>query len=389
VAQCNPIALRFDHWRTPQIFLIPFARERQRLSLGSFSCHNSFSLAYPLATMQIVFVHLQTPLPRHLTLNLERTARLFPKHTVWLITDQVSKRLKNSPYSIYEPVKGTSWAAIESTLSHPKDFRGNFWFTSLARFLALGEFSEEHEGEILHVESDVVLSKDFPFEIFSSLSKSIYFPVVSEHQAIASTLYFRNSAGATALARFSVESALKLNATTDMLVLHGLLEERSDLCGVLPSGPPVRQVFSSNLSDNLFQEMAEGYPKFGGVFDGWEYGAFLFGHDPRNGRGWSPIRTDYPEYYIHVDQTRYVFDQVREFPNLVLEPEGLVFPLYSMHIHAKILGVFHFRNSSRTIRKYVSKSHLPSRRIFSPIIFLKAIPPALERRSKRFWALVR
>ena len=333
--------------------------------------------------MQIVFVHLQTPLPRHLTLNLERTAHLFPEHAVWLVTDQVSEHLKNFPYFIHELVKGASWAAIESALSHPKDFRGNFWFTSLARFLALGEFSEEHEGEILHVESDVLLAKDFPFYAFSRSDYQFYFPVVSDLLGIASTLYLRCSKDAVSLAEYAFQVTKACPSITDMHLLQLFLKENPLKCGVLPSAPPRDEAFSKTTPRTFFNEISKQYSQFMGVFDGSDYGQYLFGHDARNRRGWRYIRRNEPETYVQVPVTRYFFDEKREFASLELKSDGTVFPLYSLHVHSKITKVFDLRLSNIVMKKYIAKSHLGESSIFSLPIFLKSLPSAARRRIRK------
>jgi hypothetical protein len=333
--------------------------------------------------MRIIFVHLGTPIPKHLSLNLERTAKLFPEHDVWLITDQATKRLKNSSYFIYEPTRGTSWEVIESTLSHPKDFRGNFWFTSLARFLVLGEFSEEHKGEILHVESDVLLAKDFPFDAFSAGDRNFYFPVVSDSFGIASTLYLRGSKEAIALSEYAVHTTMASSSITDMYMLRQFLKENPLLCGVLPSAPPRDEVFSKTTPRALLSEISEQYSHFMGVFDGSDYGQYLFGQDARNRRGWRYIRRNESETYVQVPMTRYVFDEKREFASLELKSDGEIFPLYSLHVHSKISKVFDYRLTNIVMKKYISQSHLDESDIFSFSIFLKALPPAARRRLQK------
>jgi len=272
---------------------------------------------------------------------------------------------------------------IESTLSHPKDFRGNFWFTSLARFLVLGEFSEEHKGEILHVESDVLLAKDFPFDAFSAGDRNFYFPVVSDSFGIASTLYLRGSKEAIALAEYAVHTTMASSSITDMYMLRQFLKENPLLCGVLPSAPPRDEVFSKTTPRALLSEISEQYSHFMGVFDGSDYGQYLFGQDARNRRGWRYIRRNESETYVQVPMTRYVFDEKREFASLELKSDGEIFPLYSLHVHSKISKVFDYRLTNIVMKKYISQSHLDESNIFSLSIFLKSLPPAARRRLQK------
>jgi hypothetical protein len=249
----------------------------------------------------------------------------------------------------------------------------------------MDDFSKHYAGEFLHVESDVVLAKDFPFEAFSRGPLDIYFPVVSTDLGIASTIYFRDAHTAKALAQYSVKSVFESSSTTDMHILRGFLEENPTLCGVLPSAPPILRVYSSEMPSPLFQEISNQYSYFLGIFDGIDYGKFLFGHDPRNRRGWKYIRKNDIENYINVRASRYVFNESREFPDLLVDTENDIFPFYSLHIHAKNLKVFNIKSSSRTIRKYVAKSHLDESDVFSLSIFLKALYSAAKRRLHKLW----
>ena len=70
---------------------------------------------------------------------------------------------------IHRYAPSEEWQRLDHNLSHPKNFRENFWLTSLARFLALEDYLAQSNEEIIHLESDVILAKDFPFSKFSDL----------------------------------------------------------------------------------------------------------------------------------------------------------------------------------------------------------------------------
>jgi hypothetical protein len=97
-------------------------------------------------------------------MNLRRTRRLFPARKIILISNQKQLLPKGVSIFLYNP--GATWNQIEVSLAHPKDYRNNFWMTSMARFLALVEYQEVVGKEMIHIESDVILSRDFPFEKF-------------------------------------------------------------------------------------------------------------------------------------------------------------------------------------------------------------------------------
>jgi hypothetical protein len=155
-------------------------------------------------------------------LNLKRTISLFPLHEVHLITDQDVTKIKinNLAVSKYHP--SDNWINLEKLLQHPKIFRNNFWFTSLARFIAIAEFVKTHDEAMIHIESDVIISEDFPLKVFSKLNVDFSFPVVNSDQAIASCLFIGNSRAADELIRITLESAIENNLTADMYILKKL-----------------------------------------------------------------------------------------------------------------------------------------------------------------------
>jgi hypothetical protein len=155
-----------------------------------------------------------------LALNIARCKTLFPNIPIVLIANRDCNLPRNIEVEVSIYDTGSEWLQLDNNLSHPKDFRENFWLTSLARFLAIEDYLANYPGEILHLESDVILSKDFPFNKFSNLDKPIAFPILSSSQGIASTLYIRNHETAGLLVSLTLEMASKDSKTTDMLVLR-------------------------------------------------------------------------------------------------------------------------------------------------------------------------
>jgi hypothetical protein len=221
-----------------------------------------------------MFAHFYSRLPRHLLLNLERTVLLFPEHEVILVTDQETRELYIPNLQVLKYASSLDWSQIEDTLSHPKGFRNNFWFISLARFIAIAEVSRGSLKPILHVESDVILASDFPFDLFLSLEKDFAFPIVSDALAIASCLYFRNGLAASKLARFTIDSVHSNQSTTDMHILRDFLDRYPEDVYVLPSTPSQTGALSS-ASVEFLNQTEIGIRDFGGIFDGFDIGRFL------------------------------------------------------------------------------------------------------------------
>ena len=330
--------------------------------------------------MKIVFAHFGNRLPKHLTLNIERCKTLFPNIPIVLIANRECNvpRTAGLEVSIYD--KNSEWLQLDSNLSHPKDFRDNFWLTSVARFLAIKDYLANSPGEILHLESDVILSKDFPFDRFSKLAKPIAFPILSSSQGIASTLYIRNHETAALLVSLTLEMASKDSKTTDMLVLRSFYKSYPEKTQLLPIGPIGKTAYRNFAEGTILEEMTSAALIFNGCFDGLDIGYYLFGVDPRNAKGKKYLRKPLANSFLNVKETNIKYSSSRNFLNIssnLSEPE---IPIFSLHIHSKNAKLFQIEQSTKLFKVAVKNYRFPESIEFLPRIFLNSIIQAFKRR---------
>ena len=329
--------------------------------------------------MNLVFAHFGSPIPKHLLLNLERCTALFPDHQIFLITD-INLKMKN--IVIYNYIASEDWWLLYNRLKHSKNFRNNFWFTSSARFLALADFSKTIEGDFLHIESDVIIAEDFPFKSLSKSNYDIIFPIVSDSNAIASCLYVRDSETADYLADLTLSESQKNNLTTDMYILSILSKEANLNFSPLPTAPS--NYYLRKESNTRFLQFSDiAATEFGGFFDGFDIGRYLFGDDPRNSRGWSILRDNDTRTYLDVRDLDLVTKPEREFPYIQDSSSNSYVPLYSLHVHSKNLNLFKVDKSKKLIHYYVSKSKDKSKKVFVFSVFLNSAFKALMSRVKK------
>ena len=332
--------------------------------------------------MNLVFAHFGSSIPKHLARNLKRATLLFPTHQIFLITDQKMEKCISEKVTIYEYRYNQDWLKLQSQLKHSRDFRENFWFTSTARFLALADFSNSLKEEFLHIESDVIIADDFPFEKLSKANYDFLFPIVSDSNAIASTIYIKNSEAANYLAKFSLMESEKNNLTTDMYILSEL-SKRSDVnFAPLPTAP-TDSYKQSKVKNNFIQMSDLLILKFGGVFDGFDLGRYLFGDDPRNKRGFSTLRDNDTRTYLDVRNLNLVMSPERDFPFLTNNSSDFHIPVFSLHIHSKNLKLFEIKKSKKSIKNYVLVSKKEPRTIFIFSVFMKSALKSFNRRLKR------
>ena len=337
--------------------------------------------------LKIVFVHFGKRAPKHLTLNIKRCKKLFPNIPIIFIANRECKlpNIKGIEISLYSP--SSEWYQLDQNLSHPKEFRENFWLTSLARFLALENYMAKNPGEILHVESDVILAPDFPFNKFSTMAKSIAFPVISRSQGIASTLYIRDHAAAKKLVTLTLDMSTKDSQTTDMLILRKFYDLYSESMLTMPIGPGERSAYQESAEEQLLFQMKSALSVFGGCFDGLDIGYFIYGVDPRNDKGKKHLRRVLQNNYLLVSKISVAFSKERNFLNVESEKLEKSIPLYSLHIHSKNAKLFRTVNNSRKLQQGVSAYRLPETYKFIPQIFVKTASMAIARRFKNFQIL--
>ena len=331
--------------------------------------------------MNLVFAHFGSPIPKHLARNLKRATYLFPTHQIFLITDLQLDKSALEEITIHKYVYNQDWWKLYSQLNHSKDFRDNFWFTSTARFLALADFSNLFDEEFLHIESDVIIASDFPFEKLSNARYDFMFPIVSDSNAIASTIYIKNTKAANYLAKFALIESEKNNLTTDMYILSELSKSVEVNFGPLPTAPTGSYGISEPT--NRFLQMSDSMIlSFGGVFDGFDLGRYLFGDDPRNKRGLSTLRNNDTKTYLDVRNLDLVMKDERDFPFLTNSTLDYYVPVFSLHVHSKNLKLFDINKSKKIIKNYVLNSKKEPKTIFVFSVFVKSTVKSLKRRIK-------
>jgi len=330
--------------------------------------------------VNIVFVHFLSKPPKYLTLNIERTINLFPEHKIFLITDLDQSNFKIKGLNYHKYKKEKNWTRLENLLTHDKTFRRNFWFLSVVRFLALADFMQERDAAILHIESDVIISSDFPFKLLSELESEFAFPIVNQDQAIASCLYIKNLTSANYLRDLTLTEAEKNSKTTDMHILRVLSKIDRDIFKILPSAPLYKQEIIND--DKMYYENKKSISYFKGVFDGVDIGMFLFGQDPRNKRGFTTVRKPTPGAYLDVSKQSLAMTDKRDFPDIYDLNSQKMIPIYTLHIHCKNRDLFNFTRSRSIISKAVHDSKNQPRTKFYLSVFVDSLKVSLIRRFK-------
>lgn len=329
--------------------------------------------------IDLVFVHYGTNIPKHLSANIHRTAGLFPNSRIVLLTDQTLRGLPKNCLS-YDILSNTEILETKSKLDHPINFRNGFWATTFLRLIAVAKFAAENVNPVLHIESDVILSSDFPLEKFLNLKEPIAFPIVGPGLSVASIFYLGSRDSAAELISF-LKLELEANpTTTDMKVLDRFRLANPGHVALLPIGPNNASAYISTLSPSDFTKMQALLAYFGGVFDAIDVGFYLFGEDPRNNRGFRLLGKIDTSSYLKINQLLFSISDARNFIDMSFN--NLRIPIFSAHIHSKDLRLFNVKKFNKFLRQRIPLQSRFPRKEFDLGVFLKLTIQYIKQRLK-------
>ena len=316
--------------------------------------------------LKTVFVHLGPANASHLWANIRRFNKLFPNQPTAVIlsdakhTPRVNAK-KNEIY-IYRTTEEDE--LILSKLAHNMSFRQGFWRFSIERFYALRKFHELNPGSpILHLESDVLVLPNFPFESFQYI-KNLAWEKFNQTHDVSALMYLRAPEDTFWLTEKLTLALSQNEKLTDMTALSMLSNNHPDRITLLP-GTTQSQEFET----------------FGGIFDAAPIGMWVTGRDPRNHRGFVRRFLPLPEADVNAASLKYRLHLDGSISATSLE--GHHFNIYDLHIHSKRLTLFgpywkfFLRLDIRTSA---------DRRLavwFSPSTFLRLLQNYIRKRLRR------
>jgi hypothetical protein len=303
------------------------------------------SLEFPT----LVFVHLGPSQCSHLWENLKRVTSIWPNLDIWVILDEprnISKarKLGMKVFEYTVPNLGGKRIPLK------KEFRNGFWHFSRVRLNALFAFHVAYpEKKLLHIESDVLLLRNFPFEFFAKV-QNIAWMQISEGSDSAAIIFLPNIEKTHWLENMLEIEVTGNPETTDMKALWEIRSKYPLEVELLP-------IVTSNNSI------------LKGVFDSAALGMWLTGEDPQNNFGIT--RRFINRFNIaRLEHSRSPFDLRDNQLFLLGEPDLSVF---NLHIHSKDKLLLSEKAEGH-LEKLVSLEYQGlNRNSFSPVILLAII----------------
>jgi hypothetical protein len=304
-------------------------------------------LIHRLDAHSIVFIHIGSKLPSHVSVSIEQ-ARLFNEECpIFLIANR--KAVKDKNFLKKYKVTFVSCESLQPSSAHarfqnnPKQdwgFKG-LWVYSSERFFFLEELIRKYQlTDVFHLESDVMLYVDLNelLPIFAKRYSGMIGAIFeNDHRCVPSFLYVSNLIPIEKLIDFYPKTVHMLQS--DMETLADFKER-------------YHKIFIDHLPI-IFSEYAEDYPlqvnsipskepgcysnyidEFGVIFDGAAWGIYLAGWDSRWHSAIEGTITPYCVFnasFLHLDWN--VDNKGRRVPLITYKNKRL--PVANLHITNK------------------------------------------------------
>ena len=305
-----------------------------------------------------VYVALGKKIPDYLLDNIERHISLFPGYLPTIIVNESInfEKLKKFNIKIFEYKVDKDLDEILNGMNHDTFFRGGFWRFTLERIFALSQFQNLQNEALLHIESDVILLPNFPWEKFTSCKK-LAWGIFSDTHDVAALLYSPNAYEIKDLCEY-IKEMIKVNPdSTDMTLLSSYRIKSPEKVQVLASWP--RNVNINSEKFNVIKPEQSSTSilwneEFQGIFDPQALGMWLTGMDPRNNYGVTRIhsREIFDKKISLFDPTyeKYIID---EYGNIYIDSQSSLIPIYNLHVHSKNRKLFQNKKWRNEIHRLI------------------------------------
>lgn len=328
--------------------------------------------------IEIVLVQLGASKASHLWKNIVYLRQQWPKMQITLIGDQ--KRTKNKCKSLevsyvhYEPNK-IEQELVFST-NHDTNFRQGFWNYSLLRlFAVLQHVEKKTNGVVVHIESDLILMENFPFDVFSQLTKPAWLRFNESHD-VASIFAIPNKSTAQWLRSRFQDLLSEDKHLTDMTLLSSISHADPQRIELLPIAQneidPILR--NTGISKSELLAITGNSVKYGGVFDSAPIGMWLLGQDPRNHKGKLKRYIKLSNSFIQPNQVK--LHTARNERSITYN-QGI--PVFDLHVHSKELK--YFKNAKSLHVSTASSQTLSKAEKFLPLVFCRITLDYFARRG--------
>lgn len=327
--------------------------------------------------MNLAIVYLGKNIPAYVFRNLTYLKNTFPKETVYFISDNQSALQEASLIGV-EIFKASRFEEnsriLESQLSHPMEFRDQFWLHTTSRFFAILEFSHFLNAPFIQIEADVFLFARFPFSKFDQINK-ISFPLETSNTGAASIFYVPSSREIEEFVTFILEMTYFNSLETDMTLLGKYWAKFPEKVSILPSVTNTQLLSRVTVAQSASMKNLD---YFQGIFDPLTYGMHLLGEDPMNSRGLIKFGKK-PENHL-ISSMNLKFELRGD--SLFLIQGNICHEIFCLHVHSKNLKMFESGKFTQELKQGIRLASISGTK-FSLTAFMKLFKNFLHRRFAR------
>jgi hypothetical protein len=315
--------------------------------------------------MRIVLVYLGQKIPKYARKNLLYLAHTFPERQIVLLIDNAKifnvKSINNVEIiRLQDP--SISWTNGNRILKSANNFKNDFWYKTLARFKAIEDYMITNSESLLHIEADVLLSRNFPFTSIESIKENFAFSLVNHTQGIASLLYIKNHEAAKSLLNYSEDALTKNPKYTDMDILGELYREKRKDVHVLPTVDS-KSILLADSFKTYNVGIMNNSSKFNGLFDAATLGQYFFGLDRIHTHGFLKTKIYLPHHFVDPRKV----DMMITEGNFYAVTKDDKIEIYTLHLHSKINKFFSL--NSKNLKNFIDNKKFKKIGTFSFISY--------------------
>jgi hypothetical protein len=326
--------------------------------------------------IKLIFIHLGPEAPKHLWDNISGVRKRFPEVTILLVLnspDNISKATqKGIEVFKYLATREVDDILESSSSEFDFSFRSGFWRYSLERLFALCAVHEYlGDQKVVHIESDLLMMSNFPWDVFVDLDKMCWLNF-NEESDVAAILYSPTLAKTRRFYSHLISQLREDLKLTDMTVLSRIRKAHLQDYQLLPSASPSIARHNDAKPDPLIYE---NYQTFKGYFDPAALGMWNLGQDPRNGFGFARRFVSMPEATVNPANIK-----LQTFKDFTLRDQ-YEDTIFNLHVHSKnrkILRGSNHQNLSRYLYKGLYRNQ---KYLFSAPLFIELIADYYRRRK--------
>lgn len=330
----------------------------------------------------LLFVHIGSNYPEYLLKNIERTRGLFKNNKIALVGDKSPNRNWLQENDIYFKKHEVN-ALFEKEFSFAEfeeQFRSGYWRFTLERLLSIEEYHQDFpDEELIHLESDVIIFPNFPFEIINSMYKVAWM----SHSVAAdiATMVFSPNWQASKVFSQHLIQEYSSNGGSDMDVLLRLRKKYREYA-IFPTMNKKTLDLINSLNNNSFKPENSELQQLPGIFDAAGIGMWVAGFDPRNKFGFTIIHTRelIDGGILFVDPSRMNFHLSHQ-GNLFVNVNGGNIPIYNLHIHSKDKDLLSIKWEGRLNYLIAQNNSKPKIIRFSPSVLFRLLISNVKNKS--------